>query len=408
MGSVGGVLTLNLTPGSAAVPTFYLQGQGLATGPGSVGVTLTASISGFATGSGTITIVPSGFVINQGNFTTTTFSPATALSASICAWNSTLTSAVNCGETVGPQAGGPVSVTFSSSNTATGTITGSGQVTFTAGGSTSAGGVSFQPAGAGTSTISIAAPSGFSTLPTTSTQITATVTAPAITVNAQNVGNNLELAGSISLAAAVPSTAVSPTITLTSSDPTHLQLSTSSTVTGLGSVGGVLTLNLTPGSAAVPTFYLQGQGLATGPGSVSVTLNAKVSGFSDGNGTITILPATFEINQGNFTTSTTSSPTALSVSVCAWNSTLTSPVNCGENVGPQAGASVSVPFSSSNTAVGTITGSGQVTFTAGGSTSAGGVSFQPVGVGTSTVSIAAPSGFSTPPVSISQITVTVN
>ncbi len=398
-------ISLTLAPNSFSVPTFYLQGLGLPAGPGSAAVTLTASLAGYSNGTGTITVVPTGFEINNGNFTTTTFSSPTALSALIGALNANLTNFVAFGESVGPQAGGPVTLTFSSSNTSVGTITNNGAVTFTVGGSYVAGGASFQPLTAGPAvTISINTPTGYSTAPAADTQITATVTAPAINIGAVNLGNNLETVGSIGLGAATPNNGIPETLTLTSSDPTHLLLSTSPTVVGTGSIS----LTLAPNSFSVPTFYLQGLGLPAGPGSAAVTLTASLAGYSNGTGTITVVPTGFEINNGNFTTTTFSSPTALSALIGALNANLTNFVAFGESVGPQAGGPVTLTFSSSNTSVGTITNNGAVTFTVGGSYVAGGASFQPLTAGPAvTISINTPTGYSTAPAADTQITATV-
>jgi hypothetical protein len=72
----------------------------------------------------------------------------------------------------------------------------------------------------------------------------------------------------------------------------------------------------------------------------------------------------------------------------------------------RAGLTVTVPVTSSNTAVGTITTS-PLTFTAPNLTV--NTEFDPVGVGTSTISVGTPStgGFSTPN-NFRQITATVN
>jgi len=273
------------------------------------------------------------------------------------------------------------------------------------GGSYQSSGVSFQPVTAGTSTLSLSTPTGFSTAPLADTQITATVTAPSITVNALTVGNGLETTGSVTLGANVPSNALSPTLTLTSTDPTHLLLSSSPTTVGSAS----LTLNLTPGSSAVPTFYVQGQGLAAGPGSVNVTLTAKSAGYIDGNGTITVLPSGVEFANASFTTTTSSSPTGLFALLGVMNANLTQFVAfTGQSLGPQAGASISATVSSASSNVGTITNSGTLTWTVGGSYQSSAVSFQPVTAGTSTLSLSTPTGFSTAPLADTQITATVN
>ncbi len=90
-----------------------------------------------------------------------------------------------------------------------------------------------------------------------------TITAPisvgpvaGITLNFPVIGNNLVAQGSISLDAAPPLTPTNPpSLTLTSSDPTHFLLTADPTKVGSASI----TLPLTPGSVSVPTFYIEGQ-----------------------------------------------------------------------------------------------------------------------------------------------------
>ena len=79
----------------------------------------------------------------------------------------------------------------------------------------------------------------------------ATVTAPAITVNAQIVGNNTILQGSVSIPVGPPT---SRTMTITSSDPTHFLLTTDPTKVGTASIPLTLT-----GKPPFPTFYIEGK-----------------------------------------------------------------------------------------------------------------------------------------------------
>ena len=87
-----------------------------------------------------------------------------------------------------------------STNTSVGTITG-GSVSIPVG-SYNIAGLSFQPATAGTTNLNLATPTGYFTPSNVPVQIVATVAAPAITVSAPVIGNNMIVQGSASLAAA--------------------------------------------------------------------------------------------------------------------------------------------------------------------------------------------------------------
>jgi hypothetical protein len=145
------------------VGTIYIQGLTIGS------TTFTASASGYNSGSGTVTVDPSGFIINSpGSITTTAAASNTTIQITPARLNSTtLNFAANQ-----PLRGGlSVDVSVTSSNTSVGTITTS-PLTFT--GNTTAVNTAFDPLAAGTSTITVGTPSGFST-PSNFRQITATV-----------------------------------------------------------------------------------------------------------------------------------------------------------------------------------------------------------------------------------------
>jgi hypothetical protein len=136
---------------------------------GSGSVQIKAQAAGYADGVITVTLVPSGFLWNNGSFSTTTAQP-TALTVLLGQLNPTTLAFAGVQELRTGAAA--VTVTLGSSNTAVGTIPSS--VTFTAGSDELT--ASFQPLTAGTTNLTITTPSGFSTpTPTSATQITATV-----------------------------------------------------------------------------------------------------------------------------------------------------------------------------------------------------------------------------------------
>ena len=153
---------------TASVGTIYVQGQTLGT------TTLTATASGYNTGTGGVTVNPSGFVINpsQGNISTTPTSSATAVTLEPAILTPGILTFAGAAE-LNPSIG-PFNIGITSTNTAAGNITTSPVVFH--GGDTSDS-TTFQPAAAGTTNLVLGAqPAGFST-PTQYQQITANVVA---------------------------------------------------------------------------------------------------------------------------------------------------------------------------------------------------------------------------------------
>jgi hypothetical protein len=374
-------IVLTVPAGSTSVPSFFVQALA---GVGSV--QLTASATGFSDGTATITLNPSGFVIiSPGNFTTTTLSPNSTIDVRSGRLNpGTLT--FGAAQAV---RGGllPVNVPVTSSNSSVGTITVSPAV-FNAGAGQAL--TAFDPQGVGTTTIALESPPGFST-PSNLQQITATVTTPAINLPNQTIGKDLQVSSSAALGAPAPA---GLQVTITSGDPAQVLLSTSAS--GAGSASIVQTVPA--GSTSVPSFFVQS---LAGAGSVQVT--ASATGFSDGTATITLNPSGFVIiGPGNFTTTTLSTNTTIDVRSGRLNpGTLT----FGAAQAVRGGLlPVNVPVTSSNTSVGTITVS-PVVFNGGAGQAL--TAFDPQNVGTSTIALETPAGFSTPS-TLQQITATVN
>ena len=232
-------------------------------------------------------------------------------------------------------------------------------------------------------------------------QDVATVTAPTITVNGSIVGNNLVQNGSLSLGAAPPSNKI---LTLTSSDPTHFLLSTSSTTVGTTSI----TLQLTAGSTTVPTFYIEGRNFS-GPSAITATLTASANGYTNGTATMSLYPTGLTYYFGNSTLSTTtfSAPTVLTVYLITLNpGTLTFYTLSGYPVGPQAPGPIPVTVTSSNTSVGTVTGS-PASIGVGGAYYTQAISFVPATAGTTNLDLTTPANYFTPANIPVQIVVTV-
>jgi len=377
--STVGTQSVTFTNVSGTIPAFYVQGQ-------SVGLaTLSAFATGYTTGTAPITVDPSGIVIYEGNssFTTTNFSSPTTVTLTTAILNP-VTLTVTCSICYYPinPGTGPLTIPVTSSAPAVGTITNS-PVTFPAG-SSGAVTTAFAPLTAGTSTIALGTqPAGFSASGSTGyLSGTVTVTAPPVYVNINNVttGVGLYSTGNASLSASTPSPV---TVTITSSNPAVALLSASTSAVGTASI----TFNNITNS--IPPFYVQGQTVGTS------SLTATVSGYSTGTATITVDPSGIVFYQegSSFSTTSFSTPTTLTLATA-----ILDPVNltvvcsiCIYPLNPNTGP-FSVPVTSGTTSVGTIVTS-PVVFQPGSNGSVT-TAFQPVGVGTSALTIGAqPVGF---------------
>jgi hypothetical protein len=277
---------------------------------------------------------------------------------------------------------GPISIPVTSANTADGTILTS-PVLFNAGSTTVQ--TAFTPVGAGTSVIALAEPAGFSTPATASyIQGTATVTSGAINVPAsQTTGVSLTDGGlSFSLASTPPS---GVNVTLTSSNPAVATVGYNAVATTVGTASIAFPLLA---STAQQYFNIQGQSVGTS------TISVSANGYTTASFTVTVDPSGFGFTAApSITTSTLSGNTTLTLTTLVLNPSTLAVLSSGLPLNPGTG-SISVPVTSSNTAVGTIVTS-PVVFAAGSSTAQ--TAFQPVGPGSTTIAVGPePAGFSTP------------
>jgi hypothetical protein len=250
--------------------------------------------------------------------------------------------------------------------------------------------ISFHPSTAGTTNLNLATPTGYSTPTNVPVQLVTTVTAPAITINVNGgsniVGTNLLSNGSIGLGAAPPS---NETLTLTSSDPSHFLLATDPAVVGKASI----TLQLTGGSFGVPAFYIEGQNYSGG-GAITATLTASAAGYSDGTATLSLYPTGLTYFENALNTTTSSSPTTLTAYLVLLSPGTLNFYTYGYPLGPQVPAAVPVAVISTNTGVGTVTGSPASIGVGTYYTQA--ISFVPATAGTTSLDLATPTGYFTP------------
>ncbi len=365
---------------STGVGTLYVQGQK----PGTV--TLTMSAPGYTSGTATVTVRPSGFFIYYYNtISTTTFSAPTQVNIYAADLDPTTLSLDDAFLPFNPGIA-PITVSLTNSTPATGTLS-ANSVTFAAGSSSA--NVQFQPVAAGTTTITVVNPTGFSTSPQAQTDV-ATVTAPAIIVSGQETGVHLENSLNVYLPVAPP-TGNPVTVTLTSSNPGVVTLSSSPTAVGTASLTFT---NVT--SSSVGTIYIQGQASGTS------TLTQTAPGYTSGTSTLTVDPSgfTYYYNRPPFTTTTFSSLSQIPVYTASLqNGNL---VNLNLPISPGV-APATVIVSDSAPSVGTIS-SAALVFAPGDANHV--FNFQPVSAGVATIAISTPAGYTAGTYTTGDITVT--
>ena len=389
-------ITLQLTAGSAGVPSFYIEGQNYS-GTTAITASLTATAAGYSSGNAAMSLYPSGLTyLFTNTLSTTTFTPPTTLTAYLGILSPGTLTLYTYGYVLGPQAPGAVPVSITSSSTSVGTLTGSPSSIGVGAYYTQA--ISFHPATAGTTNLNLATPAGYSTPSNSPVQIVTTVSAPAITLNNVIVGNNLIAGGSASLGAPPPSNEM---MTISTSDPTHFLLTTDPTKVGTASIN----VQLTGGSSSIPQFYVEGMNFS-GPIAISATLTASAAGYSDGNATVSLYPSGLTyLFTSSLNTTATSSPTVLTVYAVVLQPGTLNLYTYGYNVGPQAPTAIPVSVTSSNTSVGTITGSPASIGVGTYYTQA--ISFVPVASGTTNLNLTTPTGYTTSSNSPVQILATV-
>ncbi len=364
----------------AGVTSANWQGfavQGLAEGT----TTLTVSADGYADATSTITVTGSGFHLTTGDFTTSTFSGNTAVH--VDAYALSTSGALWSQQELRPGASATLIVT--NSNDAVGTLT---ETTLTlAGDSGYRVSTAFDPATAGTTTVAITQPDGFTQPSNGRTALTATVTAPAIAMSDVTVGKDLQAAANTRLTVVPPT----PTdLTLTVTDESTALLSTDAATVG----SKTITL------AGVTSANWQGfavQGLTEG----TTTLTVSADGYATTTATLTVRASGFHLSTGDFSTTTFSGDTAIHIDAYVLSATGT--LWSQQELRP--GTSATVQLTNTDDAVGSLT---EATLTLPGNSGYRvSTAFDPATAGTTTVAIIQPDGFTQPGNGRTALTATV-
>jgi len=369
-----GSITLQIPEGVTSVTVFA---QALA---GSGTVSLNVSAPGYNPGNGTITLAPSGFVFVGPGGPVANFNSDQGVATPVPVSAALLDASGNFVAIQQVRVGFSVPVTLNSSNTNVGTIT--SPVTFNGPNDTLQ--ATFTAVSPGGTTLTIATPSGFATA-TSNTSVQAQVNATTLSIQQTDltVGQNLQTSAFVTLVGTAPAGGL--TVNVTSNDPSKLLLSTDPTAAGTQSIQ----LSVAGGGRQTPTFYVQA--LAN---SGSATYTASANGFGSATQTVNFGPSGFVLASpfglgANFFTTTGAANSTLTV----FSGLLDSSNNFVVAQSLRGGTTASVPVTSANTSVGTITVS-PVTVSGGSSSST--TAFHPIANGSSLLTAGVPSGFATP------------
>ncbi|MDX2153758.1 MAG: PKD domain-containing protein [Bryobacteraceae bacterium] len=369
-------ITVTIGAGFSRSPAFYLQALA-ANGT----VTYTATSPGFGSATGTVTLSPSGIVmagpfgLGVASFPTTTGAGPSNLTL----YAAQLDASLNYVATQTLRGGMTVSVPVISSLPTVGTITVS-PVSMAAGASSA--GTQFQPSTAGSTTLSVGVPVGFST-PAGLRSVIATVSTPGMALtDGLTIGQDLQYHGTLVLGQAAPAGGLA--VTLTSANPAALVLSASATVAG----SGTLVINVPAGSNTA-SYYLQA---LAGAGSVNYT--ATAGGYASRTASITLGPSGVALagpvgfGLPFFFVSLSG---GLPVTLTVYTGLLDSASRTFVEAQPlRAGLSVNVPINNTIGTVGSVTPSPAV-INAGFDSAV--LTFTPLATGSTVVSLSRPSNF---------------
>jgi streptogramin lyase len=359
-------------------------------------VTITASAPGYTSGTGTITLANSGFVISGPNGIGASFTTYEGVTTGLTISAALLDSNGLFVANQSVAGGQSFNLSIAAAPANLGTLA-TNPVAFSGG--TSGVTVNFvaNSSVAQTGSVSLTQPTGF-TNPVIGGSVSALVQTSGLIAPTLTVGKNLEAPASVTLTGPAP-TAV--TVTLTSSDTSKLVFSSGPSD---ATVNNPFNITIPAGQTSTPTFYVRGYASS---GSVPYTVSS--SNYGTVNASMPLGPSGLAISLGSI--GSLGSPFSINVSgsdatLYVWTVLLD---NTGAPVSIQAVAadqSISATVSSGNTSVGTITTSPVVI---GGGSENGTTTFHPLTTGTSTVTASATGyGSGTIQATVTSCTVTIN
>ena len=391
-----------IATGHTSSPPFFVYGTGSGNGSITATATLTSPSGTFTFSPVTVpvTVNPSGFVISGPNGMASDFSTTLGTGVSTITVSSALLDSQNNFIQPMPLNGNAAAnVTVSMGTSGVGTLN-PASVNIPAG--SGSGTTVFTPAGAGTTLLTAAEPSGFNVPQSPAlNQLNATVTLPGILVTDGNsIGKFLQTTANLTLGA--PPTGPLG-IKVTSNNYPAVALSTN------GTDGGFQVIHLTvpAGQTSAPPFYVYNTNgtpgttasytaTATGYLTFTKTDNLTASGVTIQQGPIVTTGAPPVGTPQPLTTGVLAGPLAVAVTLNQLDSS-NNPVPVGsQTAGPQALAgSVTGPITVTVHSSGPTLGPDvQATFQAGSATAT--ANFAATGLGTTTLTVSQPTGFLVP------------
>lgn len=383
-------IVISLQSGFGETPDFWMNGFGE-----SGEVEYTVSAPGFSEGKGKVTLTPSAMLI-VGPFRAPRFPTTTGAAPSrIIVYSARLNADKEFAEQQAVAGGISVDVELTSSEKKAGDFV-QPKLTLTGGAPSAA--TEFKPAGPGSTTLTASVPKGFTTPPAKYAKVVAAVNLPGISItNEVMVGQNLQIAGNVGLGEAARAGGVK--VTLTSEDETRLLLSKTATEVGAKSI----TIDIAENGIGAQ-YFLQALGKT---GTVSYTAVAKgyqsrISKIALAPSGVVIAPKPYgppdeaELFRKGGEEGSRGFVSHLSkkdkMPLAVWTAQL-DPVTLRSadiTVQPlRAGMALRVNVESSNQSVGKVTSPVEIK----GGTEHGSSEFIPVGVGSTTISVTTPEGF---------------
>ncbi|MCE5313769.1 MAG: hypothetical protein ABFD49_00170 [Armatimonadota bacterium] len=360
-----GSKTVILTGAKSGFAKYYVQGCSIGT------TNLTISAPEYTPASSTITVNPSGFVLDLSSITTNKYAANTSIAIKSAMLSPDTLSILQYQNLRG---GLSVDIPIDTSDAGVGIVT-TNPATITANSSSATD--SFDPVGVGSCVISLGTPHGFQ-IPSGRQTLTAIVNIPCIKITSvQKIGCNLQAAWALALESAPPE---SVDITVSIDDSSIALISDSSSIQGNATL-----VFENASTTSSKTFYVQGVSI----GETDIRISAP--GFSDTVKHIVVYPSGFVFGPYfPIYTKTSSANTLFYISSGFYN-----PTNGGITYQPlRAGAeSANVMIECSDTSVGNVTVS-PLSFTAGASRMAS--YFDPLAAGTCVLSIIQPDGYQNP------------
>ncbi len=388
-GAIGTPVATVVVPQGSTSGTFYLNGI---EGQNGNSVTITAAAAGFNNGTATVAVAPIVFEVVGIQATTTTLSPNTDFRVRIGVGTA---AGIQDFQEVRAGSSGVMFTVANSNGTVAQLVTTAGgtaqshTVTVPAGAlesptTVAGGGIAFDPLGAGTTIVTTTTSvAGAIARPSASSVVNVIV--PVVTVNTTApVGSGLRRTATFTLGAPAPTGGL--TVTLSSSNSSAITVSPISNTIA----GAAMTTVVVPQGGSSGTFYLNGlEGLSSGTSTITVA----APGYANVTSTAAVSPLAFDISSLPATAVATGPNITFVVRVGAQTST-----GLLELQGVRVGSSgIGFTVANSNATVAqlvTTAGVGQsraVTVPVGSTTSetspgAGGIAFDPLAAGTTTVS----------------------